>query len=131
MELLVSVVIMGLALTLIIGTFSTGLLDASVAKRNTAAVGVLQYELDHIAGDPYQAAATPYSDCFATEDAGSPPVTIAAFRGSCPSNSYTLRADVMVTPGPQANTQLWSISVSSWPNLAAVGRTVQTIKSDR
>jgi hypothetical protein len=58
-------------------------------------------------------------------------MTIGSFQGNCPSNSYTLRADVSVAPGPQANTQLWSISVSSWPNLATVGKTVQTIKADR
>jgi type II secretory pathway pseudopilin PulG len=124
-ELLVSVVIMGLALTLIIGTFSTGLLDASLAKRNTAAVGVVQYELDA----PYQSVAASYSDCFATEDASSPPVRSGSFQGSCPSTSYTLRADVTVVQ--QGSTQTWSISVSSWPNLATVGQTVQTIKANR
>ena len=41
-EVLVAVVIMGLALTLIVGTFSTGLLDSAISKRNTAALGVVQ-----------------------------------------------------------------------------------------
>ena len=130
-ELLVSVVIMGLALTLIIGTFSTGLLDASIAKRNTATVAVVQYELDAIAGGPYQAGAQPYSDCFATEDTGSLPMRLPSFQGSCPSTSYTLRADVVVGPGPLPNTQQWSITVSSWPNLASIGQRVQTIKANR
>jgi type II secretory pathway pseudopilin PulG len=59
-ELLVSVVIMGLALTLIIGTFSTGLLDASLAKRNTAGVAVVQYELDQISGGAYDSTPSAY-----------------------------------------------------------------------
>ena len=40
-----------LALVLIVGTFSTGLLDASLAKRNTAVGAVAQYELGRIAAD--------------------------------------------------------------------------------
>src|SRR4029077_13560805 len=99
-ELLVSLVIMGLALTLIVGTFSTGLLQASLAKRNTAAAGVVQYELDQISSAA--AAALPYSDCFATEDPlrTSPPVQAASFQGICPSSSYTLRVDLTAASGP-------------------------------
>jgi type II secretory pathway pseudopilin PulG len=124
-ELLVSLVIMGLALTLIVGTFSTGLLQASLAKRNTAAVGVVQYELDQIGSGG--ASAPPYSDCFATEDPASPPVQATGFQGACPSSSYTLRVDLTTGPGP-SNTQVWSITVISVATGGQVGSTVQTIR---
>jgi type II secretory pathway pseudopilin PulG len=130
-ELLVSVVIMGLALTLIIGTFSTGLLDSSVAKRNTAAVAVVQYELDEISGGAYKASAQRYSDCFATEDASTSPMTLPTFQGACQGSSYTLRVDVSVAAGPAANTQLWSVAVTSWPSGANVGNSVQILKGNR
>jgi MSHA pilin protein MshD len=129
-ELLVSVVIMGLALTLIVGTFSTGLLNSTRSKRNTAAVAVAQYELDLIAGMPYSGSAQPYSDCFATEGANVPPPTPATggFGGSCAS-SYTLRVDVNVS-SLSSSTQLWSIAVSSWPAGAGIGKQIQIIKAD-
>ena len=102
-ELLVSVVIMGTALALIVGTFSTGVLDAALSKRNTAAAGVVQYELDQVSGGAYDASPSSYSDCFATEDASSPPVAAASFEGACPGgSSYVLRADVAVGSGPSA-----------------------------
>jgi type II secretory pathway pseudopilin PulG len=130
-ELLVSVVIMGLALALIVGTFSTGLLDATLAKRNTAAVAVAQYELDQVSGAAYSASAQSYSDCFATEDATAPPKPAASFQGACTGRSYVLRADVSVAAGPSPNTQLWSVAVSSWPNAAQIGSAVQIIKANR
>lgn len=130
-ELLVSVVIIGLALALIIGTFSTGLLDATYAKRDTAAVAVTQYELEAISGSAYNVSAQSYSDCFATEDVNTPPTTIASFKGMCPGSTFTLRADVTVAAGTIANTQLWSISVVSWPAVGTVGSAVQLIKDNR
>jgi MSHA pilin protein MshD len=128
-ELLVSIVIMGLALTIVIGTFSTGLLDSALEKRNTAATAVVQYELDQISGSPYNSPPQSYSDCFATENASAAPRTVG-YQGSCTSNVYTLRADVQVVAG-QNNSQLWSITVFSWPALAKVGQPVQTIKVNR
>ena len=129
-ELLVSLAIMGLALALIVGTFSTGLLDATLAKRNTAAVAVVQYEVDQVSGAVYNASAQSYSDCFATEDPSSPPTT-RAFQAACPTSSYVLRADVTVAAGPSPNTQLWSVAISTWPNAAQVGAAVQIIKVNR
>ena len=126
-ELLVSVVIIGLALTLIVGTFSTGLLDATLAKRNTASVAAVQYELDQISSGG--ASAPPYSDCFATEDATSPPAQATGFQGACPSGSYTLRVDLTVTPGP-VNTQVWSITVISVATGGQVGNIVQVIRGN-
>jgi type II secretory pathway pseudopilin PulG len=130
-ELLVSVVIMGLALTLVIGTFSTGLLQATLAKRNTAAVAVVQYEVDQIGGAQYGALPGQYSDCFATESAISPPTPAASYLGGCPSSAYTLRVDVSAAPGPRPSTQLWSITVASLPSAARIGSQVQIVKDNR
>lgn len=130
-ELLVSLVVIGLGLVLIVGTFSSGLLQSSVAKRNTARAAIVQYELDQISGGAYNASAQSYSDCFATEDAASPPTTLGNFRGACPAGSYVLRADVSVAPGPAPNSQLWSIAVTIWPGSAQVGSMVKIIKVNR
>jgi type II secretory pathway pseudopilin PulG len=127
-ELLVSVVIMGLALTIVIGTFSTGLLDSALAKRNTAATAVVQYELDRIGGAKYGALPPQYSECFATENAGTPP-TMVGFQAACAS-SHSLRADVQIVPGGPTNRELWSVTVVSLSNGALVGKAVETIKVD-
>ena len=129
-ELLVSVVIMGLALTIVIGTFSTGLLDSALAKRNTAATAVVQYELDQIGGSPYTSSPQSYSDCFATENASTTPKTVG-LQGSCGSNAYTLRVDVSVAAGPNPSSQLWSVTVNTWPGPGQVGPVIQTIKVNR
>jgi prepilin-type N-terminal cleavage/methylation domain-containing protein len=125
-ELLVAVVIMGLALTLIIGTFSTGLLEASMAKRNTAATAVTQYELERISGAAYGSLPTQYSDCFATE-ASTGPTAATGYSGACAGSSFTLRVDVN-SESLGNNTQRWSITVHSWPSAAQIGTMVQTIK---
>ena len=128
-ELLVSLVIIGLALTLIIGVFSTGLLNATVAKRNTAAQAVIQSELEAIAASPFNATASDRSDCYATESTAQPaPV---AYQGTCAAQ-YSLRADISValqTPTP--TTQTWTVSVVSWPDLVSAGPSVSTVKADR
>ncbi len=130
-ELLVSLVIIGLALVLIVGTFSTGLIQATLAKRNTAATAIVQYELEQISGGAYSDSASSYSDCFATEDATRPPTPAATFQGACAGNSYVLRADVAVAPGPSIDSQVWSITVVSLPAAGQVGNTVQVIKVNR
>jgi type II secretory pathway pseudopilin PulG len=131
-ELLVSVVIMGMALALIVGTLSTGVLDAALAKRSTAATAAVQYELDQISGGAYNDLAKSYSDCFATEDATSPPAPApAGFLGACTGSSYVLRADVAKASGPTPTSQLWSVTVVSWPSAGQVGNTVQIIKVNR
>jgi type II secretory pathway pseudopilin PulG len=130
-ELLVSVTIMGFALVLIIGTMSTGLLDSTLSKRNTAATAVTEYEINMIGGSAYGALPAQYSDCFTTEDASTPPTTLASYQGQCPSTSlFTLRVDVWWVPGPN-NSQVWSIQVNSWPALAQVGAPVQLIRAIR
>ena len=130
-ELLVSVVIMGLALTLIIGTFSTGLLQSTLSKRNTAAITATQYELEQVSGTVYGVLPSRYSDCFTTEGDTTPPWRTSSYRGACPSGAFTLRLDVTSAAGPSPNTQVWSITVRSWPGAGKIGDTVQTIKVDR
>ena len=130
-ELLVSVVIMGMALTLIIGTLSTGLLQSTLAKRDTAATAVVTYELSQVSGAQYGSLPPQYSDCFATENAASAPAPALSYQGGCPDSTYTLRVDVSSVPGPRPNTQLWSITVASWPSVTPIGQQVQVLKSNR
>jgi type II secretory pathway pseudopilin PulG len=128
-ELIVSMMIMGLALVLVVGTFSTGLLDASLAKRNTAAQAVAQYELGEVSGSLYSASAPSYSECFATE-APTAPLTLGSFRAACPPGSFTLRADVRLVSTVNG-VQEWTISIVSWPAAASVGSPISTYKINR
>lgn len=128
-ELLVSVVIIGLALALIVGTFSSGILQSTIAKRDTASTTVVQYEMEAISGSVYSAAAPNYSDCFATETQGSLPAR-AAFQQPCPDPTYTLRADVASSPGPHGSQQ-WTITVVEWPGQDQVGQPVSLLKVNR
>lgn len=125
-ELLVSVAILGLALVLIVGTLSTGLLDATLAKRNTAAEAVTQYELEKIKGIAFSSG--PYSECFATESASDPQA--ASYSGSCPGGPFTLRADVTVN-NVTSTRQMWTVTVLSWPDLGQVGAAVSVYKVNR
>ncbi len=130
-ELLVSLMIVGLALVLIVGTFSTGLLDATLSKRNTAVQAVAQYELDHVMASQFNPAAQSFSECFATESS-TPPLIVASYQDPCPSGQpYTLRADVTWVPGPTGSSQLWTITVKTWPDAAQVGSPVSTYKVNR
>ena len=127
-ELLVSLVIMGLALVLIIGTVSTGLLDASLAKRNTAAQAVTQYELEQISGGPFVSPPQAYAECFATENAA-PPSPAPPSPGNC-SAGYPLRAEVSGSPGPPGTqTQVWTVSV--FANGVRIGNSVSVVKARR
>jgi len=128
-ELLVSLTIMGLALVLIVGTLSTGLLNATLAKRNTAAQAVVQYEMDELAAQPFSGSPQSYSECFPTENPNAP--VSAPYQASCPDVSYTLRADVAPTPGPSPSSQLWTITVMSVPTNVQVGSALQVIKVQR
>src|ERR1700736_697430 len=107
-ELLVSVAIIGLALVLIVGTFSTGLLDATLTKRNTAAQAVIQYEMAKIQGSQFGTLPTSFSECFATESA-TDPVQVAS-GGSCSGGPFTLRADVTMTSSVGSQ-QRWKITL--------------------
>jgi type II secretory pathway pseudopilin PulG len=129
-ELLVSITIMGVALVLIVGTLSSGLINATLAKRNTAAEAVVQYEMDKVGAAAYSSSSQPYSECFATENPEAPPYT-AAYQASCPSGSYALRADVAWSAGPSATSQIWTITIVSLPSNVQVGSPVQVIKVNR
>jgi len=129
-ELLVAVVIIGLALALIVGTFSSGILQSTLAKRDTASTTVVQYEMEAIGGSVYDPAAPNYSDCFATETASSLPDQKLAFGAACPNAGYTLRADVSRGPGPNGSQQ-WTIKVVTWPAQNQVGQPILLLKVDR
>ena len=128
-ELLVSVTIMALALSLIVGTLSTGLLNSTLAKRNTAAQGVVTYELDEIQASTFNTSATSYSECFATESSTFP--ATAVYQAACPDPTYTLRADVVPSAGPTSTTQTWTITVVSVGTNQQIGQSVKVIKADR
>jgi type II secretory pathway pseudopilin PulG len=122
-ELLVSLVIMGMALVLVVGTFSTGLLDATIAKRNTAVEAVVQYEMDKIGAAAFASPAN-YSECFATDNTNAPAPA------PCPA-TFTLRADVTWTPRT-SSTQLWTVKVVALPaGTQVVGGPISLIKVNR
>jgi len=130
-ELLVSLVIAALALSLIVGTLSTGLLNASLAKRNTAVEAVVKYEMEEIGASTFSPSAAPYSECFATEDPTTP-APAAGYRAACPSGPYTLRADVTWGWRDITHTvQVWTISVSALPAGSTVGSSVSVYKVNR
>ena len=106
-ELMVSITIIGFALAIVIGTFSTGLLDSTLAKRNTAAEAVMQYELEKVTFG-----GTPWAECFTSDSQVTPDPDPA-----CPTDrTYTLRADVSCTDCTSSPTvQTWMVSVSAWP----------------
>lgn len=131
-ELLVSLVIASLALALVVGTLSTGLLDSTIAKRNTAAQAALQYEMEAIGAAAFNPGAAPYSDCFATEDSTSPSPA-GGYQLACPAGPYTLRADVAwqwlaSAPG---SVQVWTIVITSWPSNAAIGSSISVYRINR
>jgi len=129
-ELLVSVTIMGIALALLVGTISTGLLNATLAKRNTAAEAVVQYEMDEIAASAFSNSPPSYSECFSTENPNAPSAA-PSFQATCPDPSSTLRADVTASPGPSLGSQIWSITIFSEPTNVQIGTSVQMIKVKR
>lgn len=126
-ELLVSTMIIGLAVLLLVGAFSTALLDATLTKRNTAVQAATAYELEKIGASVFDPTPAPYSECFAVDSAGAP--TQVAFLGSCPAGT-DLRADVTETDAQPA-VQLWSVQVSTYPKLEAVGSAVSVYKVNR
>jgi prepilin-type N-terminal cleavage/methylation domain-containing protein len=129
-ELLVSLMIVGLALVIVVGTFSTGLLDATLTKRNTTVQAVMQYELEAIGASQFSSSALSYSDCFATESPTSP-AAAAGYRGSCPAGPFTLRADVTLTASPTVTTQVWMVTVRTLPDKSIVGSPLSTYKVSR
>jgi type II secretory pathway pseudopilin PulG len=128
-ELLVSLTIVGLALVLVIGTISTGLLNAALVKRNTAVQAVTQYELDKISASNFNASAQKYSECFATETPADP-VPALGYEGNCPGGTWALRADLKFTQ-PSPTIQVWTVTVKTWPAPRPVASPVSVYKVDR
>jgi type II secretory pathway pseudopilin PulG len=131
-ELLVSLVIASLALALVVGTLSSGLLDSTIAKRNTSAQAVLQYEMETVSASAFSAGAAPYSDCFATENPTSP-TSAGGYQAPCPSGPYTLRADVSwqwLASAP-STVQVWTVGITSWPDGVAFGSSISVYKVNR
>lgn len=126
-ELLVSTMIIGLVVVLLVGAFSTGLLDATLTKRNTAVNAAVEYELERIGAATYASTPTPYSECFAVDTAATP--TRVGLAGGCPAGT-NLRADVTES-NVQAGVQQWSVQVRTYPSLGAVGTKVSVYKVDR
>jgi len=128
-ELLVSMTIIAIALSLIVGTLSTGLLNATLAKRNTAAEAVARYEMGEIQASAFQTTPAAYSECFATENTNAP--AVVPYQGSCPDGSFTLRADVSPTGGPTPTSQTWTITVVATGTGDTIGPAIQVIKVNR
>jgi type II secretory pathway pseudopilin PulG len=129
-ELLVSLTIIGFALVIVIGVFSTGLLDATITKRNTAVEAVTQYELDKIHASQFDPNAGAYSECFASENPGAPYV-LGSFQAACPDQTYTLRADISCTSGCSTSAETWQVVVVTWPAGTQIGNPVALIKVNR
>ena len=129
-EMLVSLVIISTALALVVGTLSTGALNAVLTKRNTAAEAVVQYEMDTIGAGTYSQSPSPYSDCFAVDNSNRP-APAAGYQGSCPSG-YSLRADVKVQWVPsQVTVQSWTITVVDLNRGVTVGTPISLYKAPR
>jgi Tfp pilus assembly protein PilV len=126
-ELLVSVMIMGLAVTVLVGSFSTALLDATLAKREVAVSAAGEYELEKIEASQFNAKPSSYSECFAIDK--SVPPTQVAIGGSCPAGT-DVRADVSPTT-VQAGVQQWAIQMLSYPTLGLVGSSISVYKVNR
>jgi type II secretory pathway pseudopilin PulG len=126
-ELLVSMMIIGLVVVILVGTFSTGLLDATLVKRNTAVTAADEYELEKIGASPYSNSPGSYSECFAVDNAATP--RQVAMGASCPAGT-ALRADVSPT-GVEAGVQQWAVQIRSYPSLGAVGPAVAVYKVNR
>ncbi len=126
-ELLVSTMIIGLAMLILVGAFSTGLVDATLTKRNTAVNAAVEYELENIGAAPYAATPARYSECFAV-DTATPPSAVA-FGGACPAGT-NLRADVTPTI-VSTGLQSWTVQIKTYPSLGAVGTPVSVYKVDR
>lgn len=126
-ELLVSTVIIGLALLLLVGAFSTGLIDSSLVKRNTAVDAAVSYELEKIGAASFNPSPVAYSECFAVDSATATQPADAG--GWCPATT-NLRADV-TEADVQAGVQQWTVQMRTYPVLSPVGSSVSVYKVNR
>jgi hypothetical protein len=130
-ELLVCTVIIGLALLLLVGAFSTGLIDSTLVKRNTSVDAAVSYELEKIGAAAFVKPS--YSECFAVDSPGAP--REVAFGGTCAGGPADLRADVRVGPPEDstipAGVQQWTVQLVTYPGLIPVGSPVSVYKANR
>jgi type II secretory pathway pseudopilin PulG len=125
-ELLVSTVIIGLALLLLVGAFSTAVINSTLVKRNTAVDAAVSYELEKIGAALFNPTPAAYSECFAVDTASAPQPDS---NGSCPA-ATNLRADVTeidIQPGVQQ----WTVQLRTYPALSPVGSPVSVYKVNR
>jgi type II secretory pathway pseudopilin PulG len=127
-ELLVSTAIIGGALVLLVGLFSTGAIDSRLAAKYTAAEAATSYEMEKVGAMQYSASPSGYSECFAS-DGTIPAPASGGYKGSCSGNAG-LRADVSPTQA-QDRPQLWTITINSWPAPAPIGTPVSVYKVNR
>ncbi len=127
-ELVVSIGIIGLALLLLVGAFSTGVIDATLLKRNTASDAAVEFELERIQASTFAAAPQPYSECFAVDTSANP--SLVAYRASCPPGS-NLRLDVTETDVQAGAIQQWTVHVVTYPARGAIGPVVSVYKVQR
>ena len=125
-ELLVSTAIIGGALVLLVGLFSTAAIDSRLAAHYTAAEAAVAYEIEKVGAMQYGASPSGYSECFASD--GTDPVVVS-YQGSC-SAAAGLRADVSPSQ-PQDSPQTWTITINSWPAPARIGSPVSIYKGNR
>jgi len=119
--------IIGLAVLILVGAISTGLLDATLTKRNTAVNAAVEYELEKIGAAPYASTPSPWSECFAVDTAAAP--LQVGLGATCPPGT-NLRADVSeqdVQPGVQN----WTVNLNTYPTVARVGTPVSVYKVNR
>jgi type II secretory pathway pseudopilin PulG len=126
-ELLVSVLIMGTALVILVGLFSTGVVDSSLAKQDAAAQAAIEYEMEKIGAAQYNPSPAGYSECFASDGSFAP--AVEAFGASCPAQAR-IRADVAPSQ-IQAALQRWTIQVKTWPAPVSIGKPVSVLKVNR
>jgi type II secretory pathway pseudopilin PulG len=126
-ELLVSTIIIGVAVLLLVGSISTGLLDATLTKRNTAVNAAIEYELEKVGAANYTTSPVAYSECFAVDTSAVP--TQVGFGGTCPAGT-NLRADITETD-ISLGTQSWTVKVRNFPSLEALGAPVSVYKVNR
>jgi hypothetical protein len=99
------------------------LINATLAKRNTASQAIVQYELDKIIASAFVLVPTSYSECFATDTPSAP--------GPCSGGSFSIRADVVVKTTDVPTQQVWTITISSLSDGAQVGAPVSVYKVSR
>jgi type II secretory pathway pseudopilin PulG len=126
-ELLVSTMIIGIVLVLLVGAFSTSLLDATLTKRNTAVAAAVEYELEKIGAASFSATPTSYSECFAVDNVAAP--VSVAFRSACPAGT-DLRVDV-TEANVKTGLQRWAVQANTYPGLGSVGPAVSVYKANR